>query len=575
MKMHSQWGPKASLVRTLLGGVVTLALMGACGGEKQSGSTNAERTDAGKGAGGSGGKGGTGGGTVGGGGNGAGGAGGNGAGGSATAGAGGSFAGGAGGGVNNGGAGGSIDASTTTETAPVDAGSPDTRPSLPMATIPAPWKGEDIGTVGQPGGSGRTRKNFQVKGSGGDIWNEADQFHFLHRPITGDAEIVARLASAERANADTKAGLMFREGVAPDARNVFMLAFPSQTAANGTVSGKGTRLQFRDKRTDNLTGFVDLGMARPGILDAPPLWLKLVRKGTLFEGFVSFDGLAWVKDGEATLAMPQPLAVGLAVTSHTNNDASLASFENVRLTALADPTWSHAELGTIGGYAAGSPRRFDLANAGRGIANDEDGITFVHQNEQHIGDLEITGRVTALDPGSRPARIGLMMRGMLRGDARMVAFVLELGPNGQRYRLQRRVADAGDISTTEEMVARPDGGVADAASDTGGADAGGDAGAPTAPALVPTWLKLARVGNRFVGFVSNDGRRWRAVIDAPNFVVAANAYVGVTLTSGNEAETATGRIENVTVSDEVEVELPDRPDAAPADSGARDTATGG
>ena len=31
----------------------------------------------------------------------------------------------------------------------------------------------------------------------------------------------------------------------------------------------------------------------------------------------------------------------------------------------------------------------------RGIANDEDGITFVHRNAQHLGDVEVTAKVTA------------------------------------------------------------------------------------------------------------------------------------------------------------------------------------
>ena len=473
-------------------------------------------------------------------------------------------------GAGGGGQGGSFDASVP-EAEPMDAAPGDMRPVLSMNPPPAPWKAEDVGMVGVPGGSGRNRRNYQVKGSGGDVWAEADAFHFLHRPVTGDVEIVARLAATERTNPDAKAGLMFRETTAVDARNVFMLAFPSATAANGTVTpGKGSRLQYRDKRVDNLTYFTDLTQARDGVVDMPPLWLRLTRRANLFEGFISEDGVNWRKDGEITIALPATISAGLAITAHTNADAALATFESIRVTALTDATWGHAELGTIGGFAGGAPRRFDMVSAGRGIANDEDGITFVHRNVQHLGDVEMTARVTGLTyAGTRPARIGLMLRGMLRGDARMASFLLELGPNGQRYRLQRRAQDGGDISTTEDMtVVRADAGApADSAATDATADSATDAGAPAAT-LQPVWIKLVRVGHRFVGFVSDDGRDWRAVIDLPSFVIASNAYLGVTLTSGTEAETVTGRIENVTIGAPA-TPLPVRPDA-----GAPDTATG-
>jgi hypothetical protein len=474
------------------------------------------------------------------------------------------------GGAGTGGSGG-VDAPVLADApAPEDAAT-DTRPEPPASAIPAPWKGEDIGDIGLPGSSGRTRTTFQIKGSGGDIWGQTDGFHFLHRPVRGDLEMVARLASMERPNQDAKAGLMFRETTATDSRNVSLLVFPGQARPDGTVMpGKGSRLQFRDKRVDTLTGFADLVSVRSGTADAPPMWLRLSRRGNLFEGFVSGDGLTWLKDGEATLASsPAELLAGLAVTSHTSSDASLAVFEGLRLTALTDAAWAHAELGTLGGFAAGAPRGFELSNAGRGLSNDEDGVTFVHRRNQHLGDVEITARVTELRyTGNRPARVGLMLRGMLRGDARMVAFVVELSPTRQRYRLQRRAQDGGNVSTTEDMTLPPPpdaGASADLAPAGGGSDSGPDAAATPAMTLAPVWLKLVRVGHRFVGFVSSNGRTWRAAVDLPSFVVASNAFVGVALTSGDEGATASGRIENLTIAAPTTM-LPQRPDAAVPDA---------
>ena len=85
--------------------------------------------------------------------------------------------------------------------------------------------------------------------------------------------------------------------------------------------------------------------------------------------------------------------------------------------------------------------------------------------------------------------------------------------------------------------------------------------------LQPTWLKLSRVGQRFVGFISEDGNTWTAVIDVPSFVIASNAFAGVVLGAGTEAETASGTLESFTVGSPV---TPHPSPDAGADSGAGD-----
>jgi hypothetical protein len=60
-----------------------------------------------------------------------------------------------------------------------------------------------------------------------------------------DLELVAKVVSQQNTSGDARAGIMLREGTAPDARNVFMTVFPA-TAKNGVLDGKETRLTFRD-----------------------------------------------------------------------------------------------------------------------------------------------------------------------------------------------------------------------------------------------------------------------------------------------------------------------------------------
>ena len=475
-------------------------------------------------------------------------------------------------GGSTGGSTGDVDGGTPVEP---DAAPPDTGPAFPTAAVPEPWVDTDVGMVGLPGAAGRTTGRFHVMGSGGDIWGDADQFNFLHRPVSGDLELVAKVVSQENSNENARAGIMLREGTTPDARNVFMTVFPS-TLKNGVPDGKGSRLTFRDKRIDMNTGYVDLGSLKAPAPDAAPIWLKLVRAKGLFTGYVSADGLSWTKDGEWTIAtMPAALEAGLAVSSHTNTKTSACVFEGLRLTVLTDPTWAHDEVGTLGGFAAGGPAKFELQTAGAGLANKADGVTFVHRTAQHLGDLEITGRVTALGySGEKAARAGFMLRSGLEAGARMVSFVVDLSAKGQRYYMVRRAGDDGNVTSTLDMRPGPDAGAAPdtaaPAADADPADAAAvDAGVMATP-LEPVWLKLVRVDDRFVGLIStkrNPGTNdWIVVVDLRGFVVAQNAFVGVVATSSNQASGASATLEDVTFSTKPTVKLPAVDAGAPPDA---------
>jgi hypothetical protein len=187
--------------------------------------------------------------------------------------------------------------------------------------------------------------------------------------------------------------------------------------------------------------------------------------------------------------------------------------------------------------------------------------------------VEITGRITDLNyVGNSKSRVGFSLRSGLASGARMVSFVAELSQaTGQRYMLVRRSGDGGDVSTTNGMIP---GASADAGApkDTAEpADAGGADAAPPPPVpLQEVWLKLVRVGNRFVGFIntSANGRgTWTKVVDLPGFVVSSNAFVGVMATSSNEGAVAGATVENVTIVSPPTTMLPPIPDAGtPADT---------
>jgi hypothetical protein len=57
---------------------------------------------------------------------------------------------------------------------------------------PAPvWTGSDVGAVGVAGSWTTAGGQVRVAGAGADVWDTADAFQFVWRPLSGDGEIVA------------------------------------------------------------------------------------------------------------------------------------------------------------------------------------------------------------------------------------------------------------------------------------------------------------------------------------------------------------------------------------------------
>ena len=89
-----------------------------------------------------------------------------------------------------------------------------TRSVVSAQTLPSPWASTDIGNPQVAGTSTYFSGTFTITASGSDIWGTADQFRFVYRPITGEVEIVARIASiSTQAHRWSQAGVMIRESL--------------------------------------------------------------------------------------------------------------------------------------------------------------------------------------------------------------------------------------------------------------------------------------------------------------------------------------------------------------------------
>ena len=186
----------------------------------------------------------------------------------------------------------------------------------PAQSLPTPWQHQDIGPVAVKGTAAFDKDVFTVQGTL-DTWGTNDGFHYVWQPWRGDGQIVARVLTVQNTLNHAKAGVMFRESLAADARHAQAAVTPvdgAQFLVRAETSGKTTAAH---------TG-LDKGQF--------PRWVKLVRAGDAFSGFESADGEKWTLIGATNVAMSAQIYVGLTTSSHQKTNLCQATLDKVTVT---------------------------------------------------------------------------------------------------------------------------------------------------------------------------------------------------------------------------------------------------
>jgi regulation of enolase protein 1 (concanavalin A-like superfamily) len=183
-----------------------------------------------------------------------------------------------------------------------------------------PWTDLDIGTDGEAGSSSvdSTGTVYTIKGSGAGIGGAADDFHYLYRGLTGNGTIIARVTSVSDTNVYAKAGVMIRSSLTAGSPEFCEVTHPSSEAYASA--------QWR-LTTGGSTG------SASGSGEPLPYWVKVVRSGNSFSGYISPNGVTWTQQGATqTISMSTEVYVGLIVTSATNSALCTATLDNVSTT---------------------------------------------------------------------------------------------------------------------------------------------------------------------------------------------------------------------------------------------------
>jgi regulation of enolase protein 1 (concanavalin A-like superfamily) len=196
-------------------------------------------------------------------------------------------------------------------------------PALTRATIPG-WTSQDIGAVGAAGSDSLSGGVYEVIGAGEDIWDTADEFHYVYQPWTGDGVFVVRVTSTSSFTGWAKAGLMLRNDLSPGSAHVLAcINGLNQHAKISRSTAGGTSAVARPSGPDNW--------------ESLPTWLKLTRSGNTVSTYFSNDGVTWRWLSTDTVAMGSTAYIGLAVTSHLDRSLATVRFDNLSLSA-SSPT---------------------------------------------------------------------------------------------------------------------------------------------------------------------------------------------------------------------------------------------
>jgi IPT/TIG domain len=183
--------------------------------------------------------------------------------------------------------------------------------------LPSGWLDQDVGSVGVAGNASYTNGTYTVNGAGAGIYGEADAFHFVYQPLTGNGTIIARVVSLQGGVGYESAGVMIRNTLAAGSVNAKTadwleyggIYFDVRTTAGGSTS-------------------------EPGHVSVTlPYWVQVSISGSTLSSYTSPDGVNWTQLGPSeTIPMNSSVYVGMAVTSGSTTALATATFDNVSIT---------------------------------------------------------------------------------------------------------------------------------------------------------------------------------------------------------------------------------------------------
>ncbi len=178
-------------------------------------------------------------------------------------------------------------------------------------------KSTDIGNVKHAGSTGYdiAKQQYELSGSGKNIWGKNDEFHYLYKRMKGDFILHARGSFIGKGtDPHRKFGWMIRSGL--DTGSAMVCA---------TVHGDGlTSLQYRTSAKAEVT-------ERKSDVNAPDV-IQLERRRSQYIMSVAKFGDPFITTEITEAGFDDEVYVGLFICSHNADVVEKAMFDNVRIT---------------------------------------------------------------------------------------------------------------------------------------------------------------------------------------------------------------------------------------------------
>jgi hypothetical protein len=300
----------------------------------------------------------------------------------------------------------------------------------------------DIGTPGvDPIAGGSTFScnagEFELIGGGSDVWGNNDHGHFAYQQITGNFDKRVKVARLDNTDGSAKGGLMIRETLDFDSRNLHAVVMPPLTQPGASIVGRN--IFETGTRSVTAGGTAGWGIAGGANGNVPALhpnsWIRLRRVGTIFKGYVSSNGVDWVQNGLSEQLYPANAYFLLEATAHNNDGrTNRVLFQNLGDTVIPGASVAITQQPQNTSIDANHTVSFSVVATASVVPNSE--IGYQWQKGNGIGGFTNINAIGA-------------------NGADYTAFVT-LADNGAQFRVLATVPGAGATSTPATVTVTND-----------------------------------------------------------------------------------------------------------------------
>jgi hypothetical protein len=253
-----------------------------------------------------------------------------------------------------------------------------------------------------PAVMGQLGQQFGISGAGADLYTGTDAYStiYLKGAAGTTATIETEVTSQQNMTGFAKAGIIVRNDMTA-----------SGTGPEGVILFESPSGGIQLEWDDNGGPYIDqVTPANGTIPEDLPVWLELVRNGSVYTGYYSFDGSDWLTVGSATVpGQAATQDAGMFVTSHAAGTPGQAVFNGFSATAsgttplLATSYEAESPANTLAGGAVVQSCSTCSGGAKVGYVGEGGTLTFNNINVPSAGTYRVTLVYCSGNP--RPAMI--------------------------------------------------------------------------------------------------------------------------------------------------------------------------